>query len=589
MNIVSIRTALIAAFIIAIGAFALLSIGGADAQQACIQSLTGNGTVSGTWDNGCLSENTPLGDYNYPSGTRYARFYTFTLSASSTVTMELKSSTDTYMYLMQGTGKTGTVLHYNDDIVVNENSNSRISESLSAGDYTIEATTYDVETTGSFTLTVSGMPDASTPTVTPTTSAGDTPTVTPTPISGRDTPTPTPTSTPTRTPTPASTTVPTDVLNRLSALETRTATQHRLISTLGSKVTRLDGRVATLEAGVTRPTHTPTATATSVPSASTPTPIPTPALPKQTIIFGDLNWPSALLQNRIAQYIVEKGYGYPTDVKFGATLPLIQGLKRGDTHVLMEVWLPNQEEAWKEALSEGKVISLGLSIGYDWQSAFVIPAYLQEQYPELDSVDDLKDQKFKNLFKTAETGDKARLVSCVKGWACEEVNAAQIIGYGLTNHVHIVNPGDGAALNANLYGAYERKEPWLGYQWGTSDPALLLDLVRLEEPKYSDQCWSTTKACAYEDATILIAANSDLQARAPEVIQMLQNWDFNHDILKRVVRWGAGNPDADTNATALWWLKNNSDIWSQWVTEETAIAIQKSLDAGEIPSGWPAY
>ena len=38
----------------------------------------------------------------------------------------------------------------------------------------------------------------------------------------------------------------------------------------------------------------------------------------------------------------------------------------------------------------------------------------------------MKEQKYKDLFKTAETGDKARLVSCIIGWACEEVNAAQI-------------------------------------------------------------------------------------------------------------------------------------------------------------------
>ena len=172
MNTASLRTALIAAVISAIGAFALLSIGGATAQQTCIQPLAGNGTVNGTWDNTCLSENTPLGDYSYPTGTRYARFYTFTLGEPSTVTVELQSSTDTYMYLMQGKGKTGTILHYNDDITRNENTNSRISESLSAGDYTIEATTYDVEITGSFTLTVSGLPAISTPTITPTSGAG---------------------------------------------------------------------------------------------------------------------------------------------------------------------------------------------------------------------------------------------------------------------------------------------------------------------------------------------------------------------------------------------------------------------------------
>jgi glycine betaine/proline transport system substrate-binding protein len=313
---------------------------------------------------------------------------------------------------------------------------------------------------------------------------------------------------------------------------------------------------------------------------------PVPAA-KETIIFGDLNWASALLQNRIAQYIVEHGYGYPTDVKFGATLPLFEGLKRGDTHVTMEIWLPNQDEAWDKARSDGAVLSVGKSLGQDWQSAFIIPAYLQEQYPDLDHVDDLKEQQYKDLFKTAETGDKARLVSCVIGWACENVNAAQVEGYGLLDHVEIVNPGDGAALNADLYGAYERQEPWLGYQWGTNDPALKLDLVRLEEPPYSDQCWFTTKACAYEDATILIAVNPDLPAAAPDVIDMLREWDFNISIYKAVVRWQDENPDVDTASTALWWLDSNADIWTQWVTEDAAAKIQAALAAGEKAEGWP--
>ena len=312
-----------------------------------------------------------------------------------------------------------------------------------------------------------------------------------------------------------------------------------------------------------------------------------PEGPKETIIFGDLNWSSALLQNRIAQYIVEKGYGYPTDVKFGATLPLFQGLQNGDTHVTMEIWLPNQNEAWNAAREEGAVLSVGQSLGKDWQSAFVIPAYLQEEYPDLDSVEDLKDQQYKDLFKTAETGDKARLVSCIIGWACEGVNAKQIEGYGLNDHVHIVNPGDGAALNADLYGAYERGEPWLGYQWGTNDPALKLDLVRLEEPAYSAECEYTTFACGYPDATILIAVYPDLPARAPGVVEMLRNWDFNIDIYKAVVRWQDANPDADVKATAIWWLNNNADVWGSWVTDDAAAAIQAALSAGEEADGWP--
>ena len=308
---------------------------------------------------------------------------------------------------------------------------------------------------------------------------------------------------------------------------------------------------------------------------------------KEPIVFSDLNWTSAQVQNRIAQYIVEEGYGYPTDVVFGATLPLLNGLRNGDTHVTMEIWLPNQIEAWTEAVDNGEVEPIGESLGKDWQSAFVIPTYLQEQYPDLDSIEDLKNDEYKALFATAETGGKARLVSCVIGWACEEVNAQQIESYGLSDHVHILNPGDGAAANADLYGAYEKQEPWLGYQWGTNDPALLLDLVRLEEPAFSDECWATTKACAYEDATILIGINTELNDRAPEVIDMLNEWGFNIDRFSEVAAWQNENSDASINDAALWWLKQNSSVWTSWVTGDAADAINEALADNTIPEGWP--
>ena len=308
-----------------------------------------------------------------------------------------------------------------------------------------------------------------------------------------------------------------------------------------------------------------------------------------TVVFGDMNWESVQLQNRIAQYIVEKGYGHPTDVQFGATSQLLRSLRRGEVQVFMELWLPVQEEAWTAATAAREVVSLGGSLGSDWQSAFVIPAYLQEQYPGLDSVEDLKDPQYQRLFATSETGGKARLVSCVVGWDCETDNAAQIRGYGLSDHVEVINPDDGTALNADLYGAYERREPWLGYQWGTSGPALLLDLVRLQEPAYSDACWSTTKACAYEDATILIAAHHTLPDTAPEVVEMLRKWDFAVDpVYKNIARWRDENPSADINATASWWLNNQASVWEKWVTQEAAASIRAALAADEIPDGWPA-
>ncbi|MCH8280828.1 MAG: hypothetical protein IIC96_09110 [Chloroflexi bacterium] len=56
-----------------------------------------------------------------------------------------------------------------------------------------------------------------------------------------------------------------------------------------------------------------------------------PPAEKKTIVFSDLNWDSAQLQNQIAMYIVKNGYGYPVDTVFGGTIPLQTGLLNGDT------------------------------------------------------------------------------------------------------------------------------------------------------------------------------------------------------------------------------------------------------------------
>lgn len=298
---------------------------------------------------------------------------------------------------------------------------------------------------------------------------------------------------------------------------------------------------------------------------------------KPTIIFSDLNWTSAQVQNRIAQFIVENGYGYETDAILGGTLPNFQGLLKGDIHVDMEVWLPNQKEAWEPAVANGQVVPIGMSLGKDWQSSFVIPAYLAEQYPDLKSVEDLKKDEYKKLFETTDSHGKARLVSCVVGWSCETVNAAQIEAYGLSDHVEIVNPGSQDAMFADLQGAYDNQEPWLGYMWGTGDPALLLDLVLLEEPAYSNECWATTKACGYEDATIIIAVHPSLTTSAPDVVDFLRNWGFNIDLYKKVAQYTARNPGIETQDAAVWFLKNHKDLWFQWVPADVADKVVAAL------------
>ena len=123
--------------------------------EPCVNSIDGSGTHSGSWNDSCLSETRPqdTADGGKAGEKYYARFYTFTLDQESDVTIALKSDEDTYLYLLEGHGKSGSVEAENDD-VDDDNRDSRIAKRLDAGEYTIEATTYEANTAGNFNMEV---------------------------------------------------------------------------------------------------------------------------------------------------------------------------------------------------------------------------------------------------------------------------------------------------------------------------------------------------------------------------------------------------------------------------------------------------
>ena len=80
----------------------------------------------------------------------YAQYYTFTINSASNIQIDLISSVDTYLYLLNGDDKDGSVIKENDD--GGDDYNSRIEIFLNSGTYTIEATTYAPRRIGEFDL-----------------------------------------------------------------------------------------------------------------------------------------------------------------------------------------------------------------------------------------------------------------------------------------------------------------------------------------------------------------------------------------------------------------------------------------------------
>ena len=139
--------------VILLGVLVIAVADTAAAQTNCtvtsLGSISGTVTQNGTWASDCESVNRP---------GRYARFYSFSVAQTSDVQIDLASSVDPYMFLLSGAGTGGSVLEYDDDD--GPGVNAQIIIALSAGSYTVEATTYSSAQTGSFTLTIAATPQS---------------------------------------------------------------------------------------------------------------------------------------------------------------------------------------------------------------------------------------------------------------------------------------------------------------------------------------------------------------------------------------------------------------------------------------------
>ena len=117
-----------------------------------LQETEDLGTLAGSVDR---SNSMWVSDYmSTQQAGSYARSYTFTVNTATHVAINLTAPEDSYLYVLDSNG---AVVHESDNVTT-RNLNSRIDETLAAGMYTIEATTYHSGRTGTFHLSIGVLP-----------------------------------------------------------------------------------------------------------------------------------------------------------------------------------------------------------------------------------------------------------------------------------------------------------------------------------------------------------------------------------------------------------------------------------------------
>jgi len=285
----------------------------------------------------------------------------------------------------------------------------------------------------------------------------------------------------------------------------------------------------------------------------------------ETLVFGDLSWNSVQVHNRIAAFIIENGIGgYKAEYTAADTLVTINGLIQGDIDIDMESWHSNFRDVYDKGIASGDIVDLGKNMP-DAPQGWWVPRYLVEgsdaQAPNLKSVADLLE--YAELFPDPEDPNTGVVYGGVAGWSQLTISEEIFAEFGLEEKFNLGVAGSGAALAATMVGAYEKKEPWVGYYWAPTAILGRLDMVRLEGSEY-------------DPADVNILVNKSVTERAPEVVEFLKKYkttiDDNNEFLAKMEA-----EDWDAMEAAKWFLKNKEAVWTEWVSADVAKKVKAAL------------
>ncbi|MBU1094751.1 MAG: hypothetical protein KKH01_09870 [Firmicutes bacterium] len=298
-----------------------------------------------------------------------------------------------------------------------------------------------------------------------------------------------------------------------------------------------------------------------------------------TIVIGEGDWQSNQFYNQVAKYIIEEGYDNKVDVTVVDTPLLIQSLTDGSIQVNVETWSDNMP-TYQSDIAAGNYTQIGVNFSDNYQGIY-IPQYLADEY-DIEYIVDLVDHK--ELFADPEISnwnaetDKAVVYGGPSGWQVTEFLINKFTNTELYPELAAnfeLRPLESSALlDATLIDAYESSEPWVGYNWEPTAIMGTLDMVLLKD--YFDYD-ITTGAGNMPTNDVTIVVTSGFQADYPEISEFLSKYATSSQVASDALSYMTEN-DMTATETAKWWLSENSDMWSLWVTADAKAKILAVLE-----------
>jgi glycine betaine/proline transport system substrate-binding protein len=236
-----------------------------------------------------------------------------------------------------------------------------------------------------------------------------------------------------------------------------------------------------------------------------------------------------------------------------------QGFGTGEVDVILENW--GHEDLKKKYIEEQKVAVEVGPTGREGKIGWFVVPWMAEKYPDI--TDSANLNKYADLFKTSESGDKGQFLDGDPGFVT--IDGPLIKNLGL--NFKVIYAGSEAALITSFRQAEKEKKPAIGYfyspQWFLSE----VPLVNVKLPPYTAGCDADPKTvkCDYPVYNLDKIASAKFATSGSPGYDFVKKFQWTNDDQNVVAKYIAVDKMTPEDAAKKWIADNQAKV-DAWFT-----------------------
>jgi len=235
-----------------------------------------------------------------------------------------------------------------------------------------------------------------------------------------------------------------------------------------------------------------------------------------------------------------------------------QGMADGSIDTIVENW--GHPDLVKKYIDEQGTVEDAGPTGGQGIIGWYVPPWMAEKYPDITDWNNLN--KYADMFKTSESGDKGQLLDGDPSYVTND----EALVKNLDLDFQVVVGGSEAALIQSFKSAEQNKTPLLAYfyepQWFFSE----MKLVKVDLPPYKEGCDADPAKvdCDYPPYDLNKLISKSFADSGSPAVDLVKNFSWTNDDQNLVSKYIAEDGMSPDDA-AQKWIDDNPDKVDAWL------------------------